>query len=261
MVAIQALRRMCCVSGLWLLLVAPTAAAECRLTAGWETWEPYSYVDATGRVTGLDIELMRAMARQAGCELSFVELPWGRLLEELRHGKVVQLAKGASRTREREVFGWFSSPYRNETMELFMPRENLGKYAFVSFEDMIDSGFRLGIGRDHYYGEAFAQAMKNPRFARLVQEVTTDIQNIWKLEIGRIDGFLSDHMVATHLIHQRGASTWIGVYPMHVNSNGVHLLFSKRAVQPEVVARFDAALAGLKESGEYDQIMAHYLKR
>lgn len=259
MIAVHAMRRFGCLLVLWLLLAATPVAAECTLKVGWETWIPYSYEDAEGRVTGLDIDLLRAMAKQAGCELSFFEVPWGRLLEELRHGNLVQMAKGASYTSERASYAWFSDPYRTEVMELFMPREDLNQYTFTAFEDMIDAGFRLGVGRDHYYGEAFAQAMKNPSFQRLTQEVTTDIQNIKKLEIGRIDGFLSDRYVAAHLLRERGPTGWVQAHPMYVNSNGVHLMFSKQAVQPETVARFNAALEGLKESGEYDRILAAYL--
>lgn len=259
MKAAHAMRRIGCLFGVWILLAATPVAAECTLKVGWEPWVPYSYQDAEGRVTGLDIDLLRAMAHQAQCELSFVEVPWGRLLEELRHGKVVQMAKGASYTSERAAYAWFSDPYRTEVMELFMPREDIGKYAFTTFDDMIDAGFTLGVGRDHYYGEAFVQAMKNPDFERLTQEVTTDIQNIKKLEIGRIDGFLSDRYVAANLLRERGPTGWIQAHPMYVNSNGVHLMFSKRAVQPEIVARFNAALEGLKESGEYDRILSAYL--
>lgn len=244
-----------------MLLVATPVAAECTLKVGWGPWEPYSYLDAEGRVTGLDIHLLRAMAQQAKCEVSFVEVPWGRLLEELRHGKFVQMAKAASRTSVRESYAWFSDAYRKEVMELFMPREDIAKYDFTTFEDMIDADFKLGIARDHYYGEAFAEAMKNPDFERLTQEVTTDRQNIRKLELGRIDGFLSERYVAAHLLRERGPTGWIQAHPMYVNSNGVHLMFSRRAVQPEIVARFNAALEGLKESGEYGRILASYLNQ
>lgn len=250
-----------CLLGAWMLVVGVPAVAECTLKVGWEPWEPYSYRDADGQLTGLDIALVRAMAKQAKCDVSFVRMPWGRLLEELRHGNTVQVLSGASRTPEREAYAWFSVPYRDETMELFMRREDLDEYSFTTFEEMIGSGFHLGVTRNYYYGEEFAQAMNNPRFERLTQEVTTDVQNLWKLEAGRIDGFLADRFVAAHLIREHGPTGWIQAHPMYVNSSGIHLMFSKRSVEPGIVRRFDAALEELKESGGYDRILADYSNR
>lgn len=258
MITVQSMRLFRCLLGAWMLLTGASAAAECTLKVGWEPWEPYSYRDAEGQLVGLDVALVRAMAQGAGCEISFVQMPWGRLLEELRHGNSVQVISGASRTPEREAYAWFSVPYRNETMELFIRREDLDEHSFTTFEEMIDSGFHLGVTRNYYYGKAFAQAMENPRFEQLAQEVTTDLQNIWKLEAGRIDGFLADRFVAAHLIREHGPTGWIQAHPMYVNSSGIHLMFSKRAVQPEIVQRFDAALEELKDSGDHDRILADY---
>lgn len=242
-----------------LMLMSTFTLADCELKVGWEPWKPYSYLDDDGALTGLDVVLVRAMAAKAGCEVSFERMPWGRLLESLRSGRDLQVVTGASRLPEREAYAWFSEPYRDETMQLFMRREDLARYDFTRFEDMIGSGFRLGTARNFFYGDAFLEVIENPQFRGLMEEVNTDLQNILKLEAGRIDGFLADQFVAARLIREHGPTGWIQAHPMAVNSDHIHLMFSKNAVQKDTVQKFNEALEALKRSGEYDQILSSYL--
>ena len=88
---------------------APTgpAATECSLTMGWDPWEPYHYMDPKGNLQGLDVELVRAIAAEAGCSVSFERDNWASLLGRIRNGEI-DLISGATRTPEREKFALFS---------------------------------------------------------------------------------------------------------------------------------------------------------
>ena len=55
----------------------PTLA--CRMTMALEQWPPYLYRDAQGSYTGLDLELLRAIFKEAHCTLvTLPELPTAR---------------------------------------------------------------------------------------------------------------------------------------------------------------------------------------
>ena len=74
---------------LCLLAVLPLSsnAADCDgpYTSGWEPWEPYQYQQGD-QITGLDIDLVRAVVTNMGCEIAFKEMRWTRLLSEVEKG-------------------------------------------------------------------------------------------------------------------------------------------------------------------------------
>lgn len=231
--------------------------ANCQLSVGWEPWEPYQFKKGD-EVTGLDNDLVRAMADEAGCTLTFVQAPWKRQLEDIQRGKL-DMTSAASHNAEREAFAYFSEPYRDETMVLLVRNGEAGKYEFSRFMDMVPAGFKLGVTRDYYYGEDFKEAMGKREFAILVSDVTADLQNFKKLEAGRIDGVLSDRFVSADIIRNNGLQGKFEVHPMLVTSSGVHLIFSKQSVNTEIVERFNKALAAIKANGTYDRILNKYL--
>ena len=50
---------------------APLQAAPppCKLSVGWDPWEPYQYADTDGEIRGLDIEILELLAADAGCDV------------------------------------------------------------------------------------------------------------------------------------------------------------------------------------------------
>ena len=54
-------------------------ASSTTLTMGWENWPPYQY-QTNNTLTGLDIELIKAIVEHMGYKISFKERPWKRLL-------------------------------------------------------------------------------------------------------------------------------------------------------------------------------------
>lgn len=242
---------------LWL---SPQAVAtnDCALRVGWEPWPPYTYRGSDGQLTGLDVELVRALAFEAECTLTFVEMPWVRMLDELRRGAELDMMLAASYTSERAVFAHFSKPYRDEVMRVFVRAAERHAYPIDSFEHMLERGFILGVTRDYYYGADFAKAMEDRRFARLVQVVTTDLQNLRKLDAVRIDGFIADTLVTADLVRRYGSVGGVVPLDMVVHDNPVHFMFSKVSTSPEVVQRFNVALEVVKASGIYDRILSSY---
>ena len=56
---------------------------SCELVMGWDPWEPYQYEIAGGQVFGLDVDLVTAVAADAGCDISFRKDSWRELLQQL----------------------------------------------------------------------------------------------------------------------------------------------------------------------------------
>ena len=134
--------------------------APCALIMGWDPWEPYQYEIAGGQVFGLDVDLVSAVTREAGCELTFRKGTWRELLQQLRDGEIHLLA-GATRTPEREAFARFTEPYRNEEFLLFLPSEALEPVAGQDLTRMMGDGMRLGVVEGYLYGDEITALQDN----------------------------------------------------------------------------------------------------
>ncbi|MDX1588570.1 MAG: transporter substrate-binding domain-containing protein [Oleiphilaceae bacterium] len=247
-------------SGLLLLSLPAAAGCDCDLDVGWEPWQPYQFLDSDGHLTGLDVELMRAVASAMGCQLNYRMLPWSRTLFEIRQGGLVTVAAGADKTPERQNYAYFSDPYRKESVRLFVRRDKQGAFVLRGLEDIAVTGFRLGVTRDYYYGDEFARLMRDDTFAAQVEAVRSDAQNHEKLMLGRIDGFLADPATAAAIARDSGYSLQFLAYPMAIKDDDIHVMFSKAAHSPDMVERFNRALEAVRESGEYSDIVVRYLK-
>ncbi|WP_041796148.1 substrate-binding periplasmic protein [Pararhodospirillum photometricum] len=238
---------------------ATTAQAACALSVGWEAFEPFQLKTAEGTVGGIDADLLREAAKGAGCEVTFKETPWKRLLSEIEAGKT-DAAMGASITPEREVFAQLSIPYRKDEFVAFVRTGETDRLGPEGLAGIIGPGLRLGVVGGYEYGDTFAALKKDPAFAALIQEAAGTDLNLRKLLSNRLDVFLENNFVGLAIAKTEGASGKIEIHPKVVSSDDVVFLFSKKSVPPEAVAAINQALTAMKQDGRYDQILARYLK-
>ena len=240
---------------------APAAAQPepCNLVVGWDPWEPYQFMDVDGNVRGLDIELVEAAFGAAGCAPEYVEGRWATLLRQLQEGRVDVLT-GATRTPSRESFAHFTQPYRDEDFKLYVRIDEIEKYSDQSLEELLAGGFKVGVTNQYVYGDTITNLQEDPRYADQFMGATVGELNFARvLDLG-IDGFIEDPFVAAWTLRNKGMADDIGAHPMLIHSGEVTLMFSRESVEPDVVARIDAALGNLKASGEHAEIVGKYLR-
>jgi polar amino acid transport system substrate-binding protein len=226
---------------------------------GWDPWEPYQYLSPDDKVRGLEIELISAIASNAGCAVTFVQNDWMNLLKGIRDGSVDMLG-GASKTAAREEFSLFSDPYRKESFVLYVRTEQLESYAGKSLEDLLDEKFRLGVTEDYIYGDEISKLQDNENYQSQIISVPISEVNYYNLTQQQVDGFLEDPFVATYTVKRKGLVSQISATSITVESGDVALMFSKKSVKPAVVEAFNKGLAALKSSGEYRKILDKYSK-
>ena len=91
-------------------LEAVTAAG--KLVVGVEgTFPPYTYHDESGELTGMDVELGRAVAEKLGVKAEFVEASWDALLIGMDSGRFDTVINSVSITEDRSEKYDFSAPY------------------------------------------------------------------------------------------------------------------------------------------------------
>lgn len=240
--------------------VTASAATPCSLMVGWSPYGKYIYVNQDGEADGVDIELMKALARDIGCELTFKELPWARHLLEMKAGRI-DVATSVRRSPERETFGWFSDPYRENQMALYVRRGETDNYNLTDLAEIPEIDFKLGIVDDYYYGSPFTRLMERPEFAGKVEKVVDYETLIRMLVYGRIDGVLTEDVeVLISEARAVGLYDRIEVYPLSIPGGTFHLMFSKQSVDPTIVGIINAALAQMKADGRLQRIFDKHLK-
>ncbi len=233
------------------------AAQACSLTVGYEPWEPYQFKNAKGEVVGIDIELVTVYAKDAGCAVTFMELPWARQLKDIEDGRL-SIAMAASRTPEREAFGLFSAPYRDEEFRLFVRTGEGANASGASVKDVIGKMAKVAITRGYYAGDEVEALMGDASFKERFHEVANEDTSFKMLLAGRVDAVLTDRFVGFAGARLAGGGDRVQLHPLSVRKSPVHLLFSRKGVTPDVVQRIDAAIVKAKADGRAAAILAKY---
>lgn len=235
------------------------SAQACVLRVGWEPYAIYTFVDEAGEVTGADIELIKAIGQEIGCELRFEELPWARVLLEIERG-MLDLASSASRSAEREAYAFFSETYRQAEVAIYLRRGEGEKHRMASLAEVPRRGFRLGTIAGYYYGPEFDALMKDAAFAAQVDAAVDYPTNLRKLLHGRIDGYLVDDVgVLVAEARALGIEDKIERHPLRFPGEALHLMFSRKSVDPKQIEAVDRALRRMKADGRLRRIMDKYL--
>ena len=235
------------------------AEAACELRVGWEPYAPYTYSDEEGELTGADIELIRALAGEVGCTLEFAELPWARILREVEHG-TLDVSTSTSWTPERTQWAWFSEPYRETEMAIYVRRGEVGRFDLKRLADIAEQEFRLGVITDYYYGDEYQALTADPRYHPWIDGATDYATNIRKLSSGRIDGYLvEDVAVMAAELARLGLTGQVERYPLPIKGEQLRFMFSRKTVDAGLVAALDAALERMRADGRLVAIMSKYL--
>jgi polar amino acid transport system substrate-binding protein len=229
----------------------------CKLTLGFEAWEPYQYVGMDQKPVGLDIELVQAVASKMNCEISPQQGTWVELIAGLKTGEVDMLL-GASKTAAREEYAFFSEPYRKEQFVLFVRAQDVATLPQNTMTDFLSAGKKLGIVSEYYYGEELAQLYSDDKLKTNFVEASLSEVNLARLIDEEIDGMLEDRFVAASMLRRKGLDKTVSPHSIALGDNDVYVMFSKTTVTDTKVSAFNAAMAAIRQNGEYDAILARY---
>lgn len=96
-----------------MALTAGASMAQDLVRIGTEgAYEPYNYIDqATGQLTGYEIELGNELCARAGVTCEFVQNAWDSIIPNLQSGNYDMIMAGMSITAERDEVIDFSQNY------------------------------------------------------------------------------------------------------------------------------------------------------
>ena len=163
-----------------------------------------------------------------------------RRLAMIRDGEVDMLI-GASRTPDRAVYSWFSEPYRNEAVQLFVRVDERDKYNGIrSFDQLLSGNANLIALRDSFLGVDYARHRDELLAMHRVSEVDSYALGRSMLLAGRGDVLVAPDTFGDFLRVEHDPS--VASLDWQPYRAPVYFMFSRKTVSPDQVKRFDAAL-------------------
>ena len=235
-----------------ILLFSPLARSA-DLSVGWELWYPYQYHNKQQELAGLDIETFNAIMTQAKLTFTTAELPWKTHLHYIKTGKM-DIAMGASWSKEREEFAYFSMPYRQETVKLFVKKGTAKNISLPSLTDLVGSPYLIGVEGGYFYGLDYQKLIRRLDFQANISEVIDLEQNVSLVLEGNLDGFLVDPITMRAFVDKYKMNNLFEEHPVEIYSADIYIMLSKKSMNESVLNKINQAIETLKKDGSLRKI-------
>ncbi|MDM5175835.1 transporter substrate-binding domain-containing protein [Massilia sp. DJPM01] len=222
-----------------------------------EEWPPYSFTNEDNVQTGLDMDMAKAILKEAGCTLvSAPPLPTVRRMLLFERGEF-DLMLAATDTPERRRFARFSDAYRNETVALFVLARDYARYAGIgSMPALVRGPASVLAPRVGWYGPEFANATPSLRASGRLFEFGTFEQGVRMLGAGRAPLIMGDR--AAVLYEAQRQKLVLRQLPFVLHQAPVRLMLSRASTTPDDLARVNAAIARLEKNGTLQALRERY---
>ncbi len=224
------------------------------LSVGWEDWYPYQYLNDQQQPTGLDIEIFKAIMLEAGIDAIYQELPWKRHLRYIKTGQI-DVALGASYTKNRAEHAYYSFAYRQETVKLYVNKASLNNIQLLDLADIKHSNYIIGVEHGYFYGEKFSELMLNQEFKKHISHVIDLEQNVKMLLKGHIDGFLAEPITMQAMNDKYQLKDKFAIHPISIHQANIHIMLSRKACSLATLQKINQAIEQLQQLGILNKII------
>ncbi len=236
------------------------------LLVDWYPLEPYQFSSITRsgnyNVTGLDIELINVISSKINIGIQYTDSAWEQVIPDIQQGKS-DMVPGLTYTEARAAFANFSIPYRLAEISLFTLRSARKHLHFNNTNEFLAQirllNFRLGITKKAVFGDARTTDYLNQVSNNdIIIKYGSNAELFKGLLRNEIDGFLADRIAGVALALNYIEKDQIEEIPTGIKTP-VHLMFSKKTVSPNLVARFNNSIKEFINSDEYKKIVRKYI--
>ncbi len=214
------------------------------------TYNPFSYTDESGNLTGYDLEVLREIEKvDSSLKFNFIAGPWDSLFVGLDADKFQMLANQITSNPDREANYYLTkNQYFTCVSQIIVKK---GRTDIQSLEDL--KGKTIGLT----VGDSFTRLVEDWNAAHgniltikyYEQDIATILEDI---ESGRIDATVNDPIMAKDKAKVQGLS--IDVVGERIAADPTYFIFKKDEKGAELRDRVDAALTKLIESGRLSEL-------
>lgn len=213
------------------------------------TFPPFDTTDNSGELTGLDVDLVNAIAEDQGFTVKWENLQFDGLIPALQAGNIDIIASGMSITSEREEQVDFSDPYYDSGLIVAVAADN---NKIKGEEDLTkDMKVAVQIGTT---GAAEAQKLKDDgKIGEVVVLPQLDTA-MMQLINGDVDAVINDKPVTEAYIAKQGDKIKMVGDVINADSYGIAVQKGNKSLQ----AALNAGLTNIKDNGTYDELVAKW---
>ncbi|CAM3333615.1 transporter substrate-binding domain-containing protein [Paracoccus nototheniae] len=224
--------------------LAPLASlAQTTVRMGTEgAYAPYNFIDdATGEVTGFEIELGNALCERAGLECTWVRNDWDSIIPNLVSSNYDTIMAGMNINAERQAVIAFTQPYTPAT-----PSAYAALSADVDVESAIVAAQTSTIQSGHV-AETGATLLEFPN----------PDQTIAAVRNGEADAVLADRDFLAPIVEESGGElVWVEGMDQVVLGEGIGM--GLRQSDTELLETFDAQITAMKEDGSLNELIVKW---
>ncbi len=230
-------------------VTTPVVYAETIKIAAEDDWVPYAKKDGTG----LANEIIKAAFESLGINVEYTVLPYARVLHYIEKGSYVagfnvpldKQSKAKYIMGGKKIFDAVSAYYNSKDRPLNAKSRN-----------ELRGGKTIGVVRGYGYGDHYLKLVEKG----LIKEdvANSEISNLKKLAVGRIDGTIIYDKTASILIKQLKLKSNIE-FAFQNEKTPIYLAFSKKHPDGQYYAdKFDEGMAKIENNGVYQRILKSY---
>ena len=241
--------------GLLLLLVtgcgrqASTEGAVKPLVIGMDaTYRPFEFVDEKGEITGVSVEIGKAIGKELGREVVFRNINFDGLILALKTGSIDLIVSSMTATEERRKSIAFSDPYVKTGLSVLVGKGSPVKVA----EDLKGAGRKLAV-RIGTTGEAWCgEHLPGATLVRL----DTDAACVLEVVNGSVDAWVYDQISVMNYHRQHADQTRALLEPLREEFWAVGMA---KGADATLVSGVNAALTKMRETGAFAGVADRYL--
>lgn len=211
------------------------------------TFAPFEF-RKDGELTGIDMDLIRAIADSEGFKVEIRSLGFNAALQALTSNQVDGVIAGMSITDERKQVYDFSEPYFESGIQMAVARNNED---IKSYEDLRGKTVVAKTGSE---GETYAKSIAE-KYGFTVKSLDQSATMVESVKSGSAAAVFDDYPVLAYGIAQNSGLKAVtdkvpgGSYGFAVN----------KGKNTALLAAFNDGLAKMKANGEYQKILDKYL--
>lgn len=216
-----------------------------KLRVGWAEYNPFEYRDpSTNQLTGILIDIPKALAKTWGVEVQFVEDAWPTLTTATAAGQKWDLAFMGITPARAEQVDFSDSIYHTDFT--LMVRKNAG---FTKFEDVDQVGRKIVVTTGSNTDEALTARVKHAEIVRV-----KDVANVLlQLTSGKVDAMATQR---DYLARRAAEFPEYTVLPDNFGQARMAIAVAKK--QPEYLAAINAFIKEHKRSGFFQKLIDQY---
>ncbi|CAM4318024.1 ABC transporter substrate-binding protein [Deinococcus marmoris] len=213
------------------------------------TFAPFEFKDKTGQITGFDVDIARAVAKDLGVKLQIQAVGFGALMpQSVTSGRVDMAMSAITITAERAKVVAFSNPYYRSAQVFIVKGGNPGKFTWPA--DV--KGTVIGV-QANTTGQYVADDTLKPRGAAL--KVYDDFAaGLADIRAGRIAALIGDAPTVTDL--QKRLPGQFQQAGKDLAAEDYGMVFAKNS---DLAAAANKTLARMKASGEYQKLLDRWI--